>query len=438
MEEDYYRDRVRLRALLASQPDWSRAQLAEAGGRSLGWVKKWCRRLRGAAAQDEQVLWSQSRARHTTSSRVSAAVIERILDIRDHPPDHLQRRPGPRAILYYLHQDASLQASGDYLPRSTRTVWEVLVKHGRIVHRPQVVHEPLEPLAPHAEWQIDFKDVSTVPADPQGKQRHGVEVLDVVDAGTSLLVEALPRADYTAETALLALTDVLRVHGRPQAIRLDRDPRFVGSWTASDFPSAFMRFVLCLGIALRVCPPHRPDKNPYVERYHRTYEYECVRVQRPASLAAVCEVTQAFQVHYNTERPNQARSCANQPPARAHPDLPTLPRLPDWLDPDGWVQAVDGQLFKRRVQPNGRVQLGDQRYYLSRSLARCTVLLQVLAPERQLRVLYHGQVVKTLPLKGLYGARLPFQAYLTHICQEARSEWQRWRWSHRAAPQATI
>jgi hypothetical protein len=28
-------------------------------------------------------------------------------------------------------------------------------------------------------WQLDFKDVSTVPADPDGKRAHVVEVLDV-------------------------------------------------------------------------------------------------------------------------------------------------------------------------------------------------------------------------------------------------------------------
>ncbi len=32
-------------------------------------------------------------------------------------------------------------------------------------------------------WQLDFKDVSTVPADPDGKRQHVVKVLDTVDAG---------------------------------------------------------------------------------------------------------------------------------------------------------------------------------------------------------------------------------------------------------------
>ncbi len=48
---------------------------------------------------------------------------------------------------------------------------------------------------------MDFKDASSVPADPQGKQQHVVEVLNFVDAGTSILLSAQPRDDFHAETA---------------------------------------------------------------------------------------------------------------------------------------------------------------------------------------------------------------------------------------------
>jgi hypothetical protein len=34
---------------------------------------------------------------------------------------------------------------------------------------------------PGVEWGMDFHDVSTVPADPGGKQQHVVEILNFVD-----------------------------------------------------------------------------------------------------------------------------------------------------------------------------------------------------------------------------------------------------------------
>ncbi len=428
MEAQYYRDRAKLRVLMTQQPALTQQAMADTIGRSLGWVKKWVKRLRAAAPNDDSVLWSRSRARKTPPDSINPAVVERILDIRDHPPNNLQRIPGPKAIIYYLHQDEDLKASGRHIPTSTSTVWQILDRHGRIYRRPPVDHEPLEPAEPMMVWQIDYKDVSTVPADPEGKQQHVVEVLNVVDTGTSILLDALPRNDFTAETAIIALTNTLLVHGLPQVITCDRDPCFVGSWTGQDFPSAFMRYLLSLGITVNVCPPRRPDRNAYVERYHRTYQHECLRIHCPETLERVKAVTVSFKDHYNTERPNQARSCGNQPPLSAHPESPRLPPLPDRIDPDHWLQKVHRQRFTRRVQSNGSIQVDKHRYYIGRHWKGNYVSLQVDAAQQQLVVLLKGQTIKSLPIKGLYHQVLDFQDYLRLICQEAVSEWQRWLW----------
>jgi hypothetical protein len=59
----------------------------------------------------------------------------------------------------------------------------------------------MERPAPMTAWQIDFKDASTVPADLDGKQQHVVEILNVVDMGTSIVVAAHAHADFHAQTA---------------------------------------------------------------------------------------------------------------------------------------------------------------------------------------------------------------------------------------------
>jgi hypothetical protein len=74
---------------------------------------------------------------------------------------------------------------------------------------------------------------------------------------------------------LQTLANILAEQGCPDCIRLDRDTRWVGSWLAKDFPSPILRFLQCLGIDARICPPHHPEKNPYLERYRRNYKYEC-------------------------------------------------------------------------------------------------------------------------------------------------------------------
>ena len=103
-EAQWLADRTLLRRLLRTQPSWSQQDLADATRRSRGWVKKWTARLR-AAPDDDQVLHSRSRARQHPPPPLDARVIDRLLEIRDQPPDNLQRTPGPKTILYFLGRD---------------------------------------------------------------------------------------------------------------------------------------------------------------------------------------------------------------------------------------------------------------------------------------------------------------------------------------------
>ncbi len=98
MEEQDVADRSRLRALLRQQPTWTHGQYAEEMGRSTDWVKQWRRRLAQADPADPQVLSSRSRASHQ-GMPWEECVVQRILAIRDQPPDNLRRTPGPLAIL---------------------------------------------------------------------------------------------------------------------------------------------------------------------------------------------------------------------------------------------------------------------------------------------------------------------------------------------------
>src|SRR5256885_16434850 len=71
------------------------------------------------------------------------------------------------------------------------------------------------------------KDASTVPADPDGKRQHGVEVLNTVDEGTSVLVDAQVGADFHAETTLEAVAEAFVRPGLPEAGGMDRRVRVV-------------------------------------------------------------------------------------------------------------------------------------------------------------------------------------------------------------------
>ena len=426
MEEEWVVNRSKLREMWVEHPEWSRQKMAGEVGCSKSWVKKWLRRIRSASLESQEVLRGKSRIRKHLPPPLEPKIVEKILEIRDHPPHQLGRTPGPLAILYYLNQDSLLKEAGCKLPRSTRTIWKVLTKYHRIYHPIPGVTEPEERPQPGVEWGMDFHDVSTVPADPEGKQQHVVEILNLVDHGSSAVVASEPAADYNAETALRKLAEILLEQGCPDRIRLDRDTRWVGSWTAKDFPFPMLRFLLCLGIDPRVCPPQRPDKNPFVERYHRNFKYECQLVEKPIDLNSTLEVNQRYVRFYNLERPNQAITCGNQPPRVKFPDMPSLSSVPQTIDPDRWLSTLTGRTYKRRLDRKGCFQLGNQTYYVKQNLRGQMVLIWVDGQNQKLNVYVANQIlVKVLPIKGLQNRRMNFQEYLDVMCREALSTWRR-------------
>ena len=422
MEAVYYAARANLQRLLRQHPDWTRSHLAQATGMSVSWIDKWKTRLLQAPEHDEQVLQGYSRAPHHPRSRLDSQVVDRVLEIRDDPPEGLCRTPGPKAILYYLKRDEALKECGLRLPKSTRTIHRILQENGRIAVRLPKRAEPIERPAPMQHWQLDFKDASTVPADPHGKKQHVVETLNIIDQGTSILVAHHVRSDFTAETALVSVAQTFTEQGLPTSITLDRDTRWVGAPQGSDFPAALVRFCQSLGVAVFLCDPHHPQQNGFVERYHRTLSEECLKLHRPKTEEEVRQVTDGFAAHYNWQRPHQGIACGNQPPRVAFPDLPALPRVPDLVNPDAWLRDVEERHLVRKVNRQGFVKVDLYPYYLSNKLAGQKVTLAIHAHEQSLEVVYPQEYRRSLPLKGLQQRALPYQEYVALMQREASTQ----------------
>jgi hypothetical protein len=182
---------------------------------------------------------------------------------------------------------------------------------------------------------------------------------------------------------------------------------------------------MCLGIQVRICPPQRPDKNAYVERYHRNYNQECLQVHHPNTLERAQETTAVFAHHYNFERPNQATACNNQPPRLAFPTLPKLPSLPRQIDPDGWLKAIDGRVYRRRIDHNGGIRLDNQYYYVKKALYGQYVNVRIDAKKRELVIEHRRRPIKHKPIKELYHEILDFADYFELTLKEAQVHWRR-------------
>ena len=113
--------------------------------------------------------------------------------------------------------------------------------------------------------------------------------------------------------------------------------------------------------------------------------------------------------------------------------LPALPRLPERVDPDRWLAAVHGRRFVRQVRRDGSILVAEATYYVKQALAGHQVVVEVDAHARTLVIQHRQAVLKRLPIKGLRGEWIAFDAYLELIQREARSDWRAWLRRGRAA-----
>ena len=409
MESDWAIDRMRLFQLRRDHPDRTLNQLAQAVGYSLTWVKKWLRRFREVNAIGLAMFQAQSRAPKQRPKRVIPLVRDAILGLRDALTERYGRVVGAKTILYHLHRDSALQRQRVYLPRSSRTIWGVLKAGGRIPSR-IYEHHPVERPEPLRHWEMDF-----------GQLSGEIEFLSVVDRGTSILVSTATNTHYNAERALLAVAHLLLTVGLPKKLRFDNDPRFVGNWLTDGFPSALMRFLLCLGVEPDLVEPGKPYHKPFVERSIRTLKYECLWLERPVNAKEARDFLDLYRHFYNHERANQSSACANHPPFEAFPELPSLPHLPEQVNPDAWLTHYHGRVFKRRVGQNGAISVGNHDYYVNYALKGEKVGVLLDSPAHQFVVLHKGTVVRRLDMRGRVGHEMPFSHYLTLMLAEART-----------------
>jgi putative transposase len=107
------------------------------------------------------------------------------------------------------------------------------------------------------------------------------------------------------------LEELVAVHGKPAAIRLDNGPELTSE--------AFLDWCRDRQIELRHIQPGKPDQNAFIERFNRSYRQDVLDAYVFASIEEVMLVTEEWLEDYNTERPHDS---LGQVPPRTF-----LPRL---------------------------------------------------------------------------------------------------------------
>lgn len=413
-ESQWIYDRMSLHKLMRKHPDWKTSHLAAVVGRSERWVRKWKSRFVAVTEPNFQMYQSQSCAPRNRPRQVLEEVKDVICDLRRSLSEKYHRPASAALIRHYLLQDQALSDRQVFIPRSSRTINKILRERGYIRTPPKPIHTPLELSQPMEEWEMDFCEIRL--------QDGRFEFFLVVDRGTSRVVYLEGCEGYRADTALAAVFRLLLLNGCPKRLRLDRDPRFVWSWSADGFPAPLIRLLRVLQIEPVVCPPRRPDKKPYVERCIRTFKQEWLGRFSLNTMADCYAALEAFPYYHNGQRIHMGRACGGRTPDEAFPRLPILPHLPETVQPNQWLEAEHGRVFRRRIRSNGTIQVDKHIYYIDHKLAKRSVLVHLDAQRRCLWITLDGKPhPKSLALKGLHSETMNLQAYLPILQTEARS-----------------
>ena len=156
----------------------------------------------------------------------------------------------------------------------------------------------------------------------------------------------------------------------------------------------------------------------------RTLKEECLSRHQPTTIVQTRQAFEKFDYHYHHQRPHQGLACQNRPPVVAFPDLPPLRPLPDSVDPDAWLHTIASEAFPRRLDYQGRFQLGRHSYYVGSAQRGQQAVIWVDPLAQEFEVIIDGLDTYRLPIKGLHQQLLCFDDYCHLIKKEAVSEYR--------------
>jgi len=156
----------------------------------------------------------------------------------------------------------------------------------------KIVFEKVPVTAPNTHWQMDITYITLFP--------RILFLLDIIDTYTLEIVGYKVGFSITSKevvkTVLKALT--LRKVAKGLTIRTDNGPQFKSR--------EFQEFCTKQGIFHERIPIKSPERNPNIERFHRTFKEEFVNLHDFNNYKAFFEGTDKYMEFYNNERPHES------------------------------------------------------------------------------------------------------------------------------------
>jgi transposase InsO family protein len=358
----------------------TKSEVARDYGVSRRWVQKLVARYR---LEGEAAFEAHSRRPHTNPNRIAGEVEDAIVALRKQLSE-AGHDAGAETIAWHLRQQ-----SGGSAP-SVATIWRVLSRRGFVIpqphKRPRSSWHRFAAELPNELWQADI--THWLLAD--GVE---VEILDIIDDHSRLLVGATARAVFKAGTVVADLHTAIAHHGRPERLLTDNGAVFTGhhrgGWVALERETA------ALGIALIHSKPYHPTTCGKVERVHQTLKNWLTRQPTANTLAALQAQLDTFTDYYNTARPH--RGIDRQTPAAAWAARPRA------IPTRQGIQISDHfRVRKDRVDRDGKLTLrhNSRLHHIGIGHDRAGTRVLMLIRELNIRIITEdsGELIRELTL----------------------------------------
>jgi transposase InsO family protein len=270
----------------------SKSEVARDYGVSRLWVRTLVNRY---LAEGEVAFEPRSRRPHTNPRRVVTPTVEEsIVALRKELTD-AGHDAGAETIAWHL-SDRGLPCP------SVATIWRTLSRRGFVTpqphKRPRSSWKRFEADLPNECWQADITHW------PLADDTE-VEILDVIDDHSRLLVGSTARTVFKSGDVVADLASAMARHGRPERILTDNGAVFTGRYRHRGWV-ALERECVAQGITLGHSKPYHPQTCGKVERAHQTIKNWLAR--QPAAMTITDLQTQldAFTDYYNHQRPHRA------------------------------------------------------------------------------------------------------------------------------------
>lgn len=285
----------------------SRSEVARDYGVSRQWVRVLVKRY---LAEGEAAFEPRSRRPHSNPNRVvDAAMEDRIVGLRKRLSE-AGHDAGAETIVWHLRQRAGSSPS-------VATVWRVLSRRGFVTpqphKRPRSSWRRFQAELPNEVWQADLTHWALA----DGAQ---VEILNVIDDHSRLLVSSTARTVFKAADIVTDLHAAMTRHGRPERMLTDNGAVFTGQHRGRGWV-ALERELAALGISLSHSRPYHPQTCGKVERVHQTIKRWLHRQPAATTAAGLQGQLDGFADYYNHQRPHRAigrRTPATAWAARPH------------------------------------------------------------------------------------------------------------------------